>query len=158
MTFRWPHAVTGLTAATLIALAVLQPIAIAQNSRSKPAAQTKNEEKKPDPPKPKPKWQPPPYEAKLLRLSEIMGALAFLQDLCASKEGAEWRSSMQQLIASEGKNPAQKARLAGAFNADFRGYELNYRTCTDNARLVISRYLSEGGKIAQELPNRYGSR
>ncbi len=142
--------------AGVLAFAVAVTPASAQANRAKPAVADKNKDKSPTD-KPAPKWVPPPYEARLLRLSELMGALAFLQDLCASTERSEWRNSMLELLKSEGKNPQQKARLAGAFNAGFRGYELNYRTCTPHARLVISRFLLEGEKIARDLADRYGS-
>ncbi|MDP4595006.1 MAG: TIGR02301 family protein [Beijerinckiaceae bacterium] len=153
----WPCATLALGLAALALHMAMPPAAIAQNTRSKPTVTKEKNTSEPEKHKPAPVWSPPPYEPKLLRLSEIMGALAFLQSLCASDEGAEWRTSMQQLIASEGKTPEQKARLAGAYNAGYRGYQLNYRRCTDNARLVISRYFSEGGKIAQDLATRYGS-
>lgn len=84
-----------------------------------------------------------------------MGALSFLQNLCGDEQGAEWRASMQQLLAVEAKTPSQRARLAGAFNAGFRGFAQTYRTCTDNARLVIARYLTEGELIARDVASRY---
>ncbi|MCC2095928.1 MAG: TIGR02301 family protein, partial [Hyphomicrobiales bacterium] len=102
------------------------------------------------------KWLPPPYEPQLLRLSELMGALDFLERLCKTSDQSKWRGNMQQLMQIESRNPLQKARLAGAFNAGYRGYALNYRTCTDNARLVISRHLIEGEKIARDVASRYG--
>ena len=112
---------------------------------------------KPDKDKsPAAKWPPPPYERQLLRLSELMGALDYLEPLCSAKSQTSWRTNMQQLIQTESKNPIQRARLAGAFNAGYRGYSLNYRTCTDNARLVISRYLIEGERIARDVASRYG--
>lgn len=112
---------------------------------------------KPDKDKsPAAKWLPPPYEPQLLRLSELMGALDYLEPLCGAKTQTSWRKNMEQLIQIESKNPIQRARLAGAFNAGYRGYSLNYRTCTDNARLVISRYLIEGERIARDVASRYG--
>ena len=145
----------AVLAAALVFAGVLTR-ASAQVNRAKPAVTEKKEDNA-GPENPPPKWVPPPYEARLLRLSELMGALAFLQDLCASTERSEWRKSMLELLKSEGKNPQQKARLAGAFNAGFRGYELNYRSCTPHARLIISRFLLEGEKIARDLADRYGS-
>ncbi|HEV2570539.1 TIGR02301 family protein [Methylocella sp. CPCC 101449] len=98
----------------------------------------------------------PPYERQLLRLSEILGALAFLRDLCGANDSAEWRRRMTALIEAEGLTEPRKARLAGAFNRGFRGYEQTYRSCTPNAQLIISRYLDEGQKIVREVANRYG--
>ena len=104
----------------------------------------------------KPELPPPPYESRLLRLSELLGALSYLQPFCSQPQGENWRKTMQELLDAEAKTPNQRARLAGAFNTGFRGFELTYRTCTDNARLVIARYLTEGEKIARDVANRYG--
>lgn len=149
----------ALGLAALLCCLIAPPIvAQAQTGNPPNTAAQSSDKKKPDSEKPPaPAWTPPPYEARLLRLSELMGALSYLQRLCASGEGAEWRKSMQQLLQAEGKTDAQKARLAGAFNAGFQGYQLNHRTCTNSSRLIISRFLQEGEKIAREVANRYGS-
>jgi len=112
-------------------------------------------QQKPAPAAPAPDTAPP-YERQLLRLSEILGALAFLRDLCGANDSAEWRRRMTALMEAEGLTEPRKARLAGAFNRGFRGYEQTYRSCTPNAQLIISRYLDEGQKIVREVANRYG--
>ena len=99
---------------------------------------------------------PPPYEPQLLRLAEIMGALAWLRDLCGQKDGDAWRARMTSLIDAEATTEARKERLAGAWNRGFRGFEATYRACTPNAELVISRYLDEGQRIARDVANRFG--
>ena len=108
------------------------------------------------PPAAAPDTSAPPYERQLLRLSEILGALAFLRDLCGANDSAEWRRRMTALIDAEGLTEARKERLAGAFNRGFRGYEQTYRSCTPNAQLIITRYLDEGQKIVREVSSRYG--
>jgi uncharacterized protein (TIGR02301 family) len=101
---------------------------------------------------------PPPYEPQLLRLAEILGALTHLTDVCGSKDAAQWRTKMQALLDTEGdKNRLEKERLAGAYNRGFRGYALSYRSCTPNAEAIIGRFLSEGGRIADEVVNRFGA-
>ncbi|PWB81653.1 MAG: TIGR02301 family protein [Methylocystaceae bacterium] len=100
---------------------------------------------------------PPPYEPQLLRLSEILGALAFLRDLCGAKDGDDWRAKMASLLEAEAKTAARRQKLAGAFNRGFRGYETTYRACTPNAESAISRYLEEGGRIAHDITYRYGN-
>jgi uncharacterized protein (TIGR02301 family) len=99
---------------------------------------------------------PAPYEAELLRLSEIMGALAYLRDLCGKRDATEWHKQMASLLEAEGTTKARRARLAGAYNRGFRGFENTYRTCTENAELVIQRYLEEGRKIARDAASRFG--
>ena len=45
---------------------------------------------------------PPPYEPQLLRLAEMMGALAYLRDLCGADDGAEFRTKMKSLLDADG--------------------------------------------------------
>ena len=90
-------------------------------------------------------------------LSEIIGALAYLRELCGdAKDGEEMRKQMLALLDAEATTPARKARFAGAYNRGFRGFELTYRTCTANAGTVVERYLAEGQAIAREVASRYG--
>ncbi len=109
---------------------------------------------------------PPPYAPQLLRLSEIMGALAYLQTICASQtanlaaaksasEDPLWRERMQELMAAEASGPALREKLAGAFNRGLRGYEFSYRVCTPNAMLARSRFLDEGALLAHEISTQY---
>jgi uncharacterized protein (TIGR02301 family) len=97
----------------------------------------------------------PTYERRLLRLAEILGALAYLQDLCkepdAKATGQIWRAQMTALIDAEGKTDVRKERLAGAYNRGFRGYEVNYRRCTPNAQAIITRFLDESSKLAHDI-------
>jgi uncharacterized protein (TIGR02301 family) len=99
---------------------------------------------------------PPPYEQQLLRLSEMMGALAYLRDLCGAADGAEFRSKMKSLLDADGIGQPQRDLLAGAYNQGFEGYRLSYRTCTPAAGEVIARYLAETARLTSELVSRYG--
>lgn len=102
--------------------------------------------------------QPPetkPYDTQLMRLSEILGALTYLRDLCGDKDADAWRGRMQALLDAEGSPQVRKDRLAGAYNRGIEGYSLSYRTCTPNAHAVIDRFLLEGERIAKEVENRY---
>jgi uncharacterized protein (TIGR02301 family) len=98
----------------------------------------------------------PVYEPQLLRLSELLGALAYLQDLCGHHQGDTWRAKMTALLDAEAKTPLRKERLAGAFNRGFQGYALTYRVCTPNAQAIISRFLAESSEIAHDVAHRYG--
>ena len=92
-----------------------------------------------------------------MRLSEILGALTYLRGVCKAGDADQWRSRMQALLEAEGKPDARRDRLAGAYNHGMQGYALSYRTCTGNARVVIQRFLREGGELAREVENRYRS-
>ena len=100
---------------------------------------------------------PPPYETQLVRLSELLGALAFLRDLCNEKDGEDWRGKMSALVDAEAPNGPRREKYVAAFNRGFRSYELTYRVCTPNARTATARYLDEAAKISHDVAYRFGS-
>ncbi|MDE3177133.1 MAG: TIGR02301 family protein [Pseudomonadota bacterium] len=113
----------------------------------------------PKPPAPTPAPTRPeaqPYEADLLRLAELMGALAYLRDLCHDGDGAAFRDRIGKLIAADPRPQEAKDLLAGAFNRGFDGYRLTYRVCTSNARSTISTYLDESERIARDVAAKFG--
>lgn len=128
----------------LIALLAFAPATHAQQAAPAP------EQAERAPPGP-----PPIYEKELLRLSEVIGALAFLRSLCESEDAAEWSEKMQALLDSEG--PARAERLAGAYNRGYGAFALTYRICTPSAELAISRYLDEGDRLSRLISSRYGT-
>ena len=99
---------------------------------------------------------PPPYEPQLLRLAELMGALAYLRDLCGAHDADAYRAKMASLLEVEARSEARKEGLAGAYNRGFGEYGLFYRACTPAAKEVIARYLDEAAKISADVANRYG--
>ncbi len=100
---------------------------------------------------------PPPYDAQIQRLAEVLGGLSFLRDLCGEGDGDDWRGKMAQLRDADAPAGARRQRLTAAFNRGFRGYELTYRVCTPNARLVIARYLDEAESLSHEVASRYAN-
>ncbi len=97
----------------------------------------------------------PIYDEKLLRLSEILGSLSFLRDLCGQSDGATWRDEMTALLGAEKPAPQRRTRLIARFNHGFETFNAVYRTCTPSAELAISRYLSEGAALASDVRGRY---
>ena len=132
-----------LAAALAAATFAASPLA-AQTPPAKPAA-----------PVEQPAEPPPPYEPQLLRLAEVIGALAYLRDLCGAGDGATFRAKFANLLEAEGSTPARKETLAGAFNRGFRDYELTYRACTPAAREIVARFLDEAARIAKDVASRY---
>lgn len=98
----------------------------------------------------------PPYEQQLQRLSEILGALHYLRELCGAAEGQQWREEMQALIEAEEPTPERRARLVDRFNLGYSGFASVYRNCTEAATLAIDRYMREGSRISQDIIARYG--
>ena len=61
-----------------------------------------------------------PYDDRLYRLSEILGAVHYLRELCGADEGQLWRDRMGQLIQSEGSTPLRRfvhAVTSGTFTS-----------------------------------------
>lgn len=109
------------------------------------------------PPPPAPVEIPaPPYEADLLRLSEILGAIHYLRDLCGAQEGDQWRDQMEKLLDTEQPDDAARARMVDRFNRGYDSYKSVYLSCTPAASEASDRYLDEGAKIAAEMTARYG--
>lgn len=98
----------------------------------------------------------PPYDAALVRLSEILGALHYLGPLCGVAQPGEWRGQMEALLAAESPSSERQARLTAAFNGGYQGFAALYRRCTPSAELAIERYRAEGSKLAREVTTRFG--
>lgn len=92
-----------------------------------------------------------PYDDKLLRLSEILGAVHYLRELCGSAEGQLWRERMRELVDAEGASALRKAKLSRSFNAGYQSYSRTYKVCTPTAQAAISRFMIEGAQIAEGL-------
>jgi uncharacterized protein (TIGR02301 family) len=153
-----PAALLCLLALLTGPLASLTAPALAQQRSGRAAPPAKEPAK--DAPKEAPKDAsadaPAPYDRDLLRMSEIIGALAFLRGLCGTPDAADWPARMKALIESEGVTPARRDRLAGAYNRGYRGYALTYRVCTPAAHEAAARYVAEGDRLSHALAGRFG--
>lgn len=92
-----------------------------------------------------------PYDDKLMRLSEILGAVHYLRELCGADEGQLWRDRMSELMEAEGTTALRRARLTRSFNKGYLGYSRTYRTCTPSAETAVKRFLAEASDLATEL-------
>ena len=92
-----------------------------------------------------------PYDDKLTRLAEIMGAVHFLRELCGSSDGQIWRERMRELLDGEGSTALRRAKLTRSFNSGYRSYSRTYQTCTPTAQTAIGRFLTEGVQLADSL-------
>ena len=140
--------------------------------QAQPVARPKVHPAKPKPPAddlppivPKESAAPPPpddrpYDAKLLRLAEILGAVHYLRELCGAQEGQLWRDEMKEILKNEGSTAVRRAKLVNGFNDGYRGYRRTYRSCTSSAAVAITRFSTEGAQIAMALakPSHYASR
>jgi uncharacterized protein (TIGR02301 family) len=92
-----------------------------------------------------------PYDAQLLRLSELLGQLHYMRELCGANEGQAWREQMRELVASEGTSALRRAKLVDAFNRGYRDYSRTYRACTPTAITAIQRFMDQAQAIADGL-------
>jgi len=118
---------TGALAALVGAVALATPAAVSAQSSDKP------------------------YDDRLTRLSEILGAVHYLRELCGANEGQLWRDRMREILDAEGSNALRRARLTRSFNQGYQSYSKTHRACTSTAQTAIARFMSEGVQIAEGL-------
>jgi uncharacterized protein (TIGR02301 family) len=92
-----------------------------------------------------------PYDDKLMRLSEILGAVHYLRELCGANDGQAWRDRMRELMDTEGSTALRRAKLTRSFNNGYRAYSRTYNACSQSAQTAITRFLAEGAEIADSL-------
>lgn len=107
---------------------------------------------------PAPESKPAPYDARLERLSEILGSVHYLRNLCLKDGEDTWRKAMENLISMEaGNEQARKERLTAAFNRGYRSFASVYATCTAQAVVAEEKYRNEGATLATEITARFGN-
>ena len=99
---------------------------------------------------------PPAYDDQMMRLAEVLGALHYLRELCGANEEQLWRDEMKNLIEQEEPTAERRAMLVARFNRGFRGFQEIHRKCSAAAIEANNRYLRQGIRLANEIPNRYG--
>ena len=135
--------------ALLLGLTLAGPV-LAQKAASDKAKET--------PPVAAVEEKPAPYDERLERLSEILGAVHYLRNLCMDKAEDNWRASMQRLIQLEAANePKRQEKLTAAFNRGYRSFAAIYTACTDSAVVAEERYRNEGATLATEITARFGN-
>jgi uncharacterized protein (TIGR02301 family) len=92
-----------------------------------------------------------PYDERLMRLSEILGAVHYLRELCGANDGQLWRDRMRELMDAEGSSALRRARLTRSFNNGYRSYSRTYNSCTPSAQTAITRFLTEGAELADTM-------
>lgn len=97
-----------------------------------------------------------PYEARLMRLGEVLGALHYLRNLCGDA-GNRWREQMETMIAAENPPPEKRARYVASFNRGYRSYAASHVTCTDATVEAIDRFMKEGEALSRDIAVMYGN-
>lgn len=99
---------------------------------------------------------PPPYQADILRLSEVLGAVTYLDGLCGGPASTDWRAKMVSLLDAQGLDGPARRPYVEAFNRGQRTFSVAHRTCTASARGVLQRYFAEGAQLSERLDQRFG--
>ncbi len=97
-----------------------------------------------------------PFESNLVRLSEVLGSLHFLRNLCGEASD-EWLDHMERLLEAEDPDEVRRAKFVANFNAGYQAFEANYTRCTPSAIEAISRYMKEGEKLTRDTAARFGN-
>ncbi len=92
-----------------------------------------------------------PYDERLFRLTEILGAVHYLRELCGGNDGQMWRDRVRELTEAEGSSALRRARLTARFNQGYTSFSRTYKTCTPSAQTTVSRFMAEGAQISEAL-------
>ncbi|WP_181705841.1 TIGR02301 family protein [Chthonobacter rhizosphaerae] len=98
----------------------------------------------------------PAYEADLLALAGILGAVSYLDSLCGNAESGVWRARMKALVDAQKMSPEDRRRYVDVYNRGQRTFASVHRVCTDETRAVLAHYLEDGAAIAERLEEKYG--
>ena len=98
----------------------------------------------------------PPYESQLIQLSETLGSLHYLSNLCGDKTSL-WRDQMNTLLTTEKTDANRRKNLVSSFNNSYQTYADNYNQCTDQALKAIERFKIQGEKLSEALITHYGN-
>lgn len=92
-----------------------------------------------------------PYDERLMRLAELLGAIHYLRELCSANDGQMWRERMSELLDAEGATALRRAKLSRSFNQGYRSYSRTYLSCTPSAQTTITRFIAEGAQLSDGL-------
>lgn len=105
----------------------------------------------PPPVAPVPTLENRPYDDRLTRLAELLGAVHFLREICGSNDGQLWRDKMRELLDAEGSSALRKARLTRSFNTGYWSYARTYTSCTPSAQTAVTRFVTEAAQLAENM-------
>lgn len=99
----------------------------------------------------------PAYQADLMRFSELVGTIAYLDDLCGGADAGRWRGEMARLLDAQKLDTAARRPYVAAFNRGARSVAPAHQACTPDTRAVLDRFLAEGAARAADIGKRFGA-
>lgn len=91
------------------------------------------------------------YNADLIRLSEVLGAIHYLRALCRTNEGQLWRNKMTEMLETEEPDEDQRQLLVSHFNITYHRYRKAYERCTTQAVSDANQFIEEGEQLSDRL-------
>jgi uncharacterized protein (TIGR02301 family) len=98
----------------------------------------------------------PVYRPDLVRLSELLGTISYLDGLCGNADAARWRGELARLFDAQGLDEAARRPYVAAYNRGLRSVVVAHRTCGPEARAVLDRFIDEGAALAADIDRRFG--
>jgi uncharacterized protein (TIGR02301 family) len=92
-----------------------------------------------------------PYDDKLIRLSEVLGAVHYLRELCGANEGQAWRDRMRDLIETDKGSALRRVKLTKSFNQGYRSFRRTYQACSPPAQATLTKFVAEGVELSDLL-------
>lgn len=142
-----------------LAVPVLFMALLGASAQAAPALRKGQKPKAEEPKKTRP--APPTLDAAqapLSELSETLGALTLLSQLCAPDITPNpWRVRMEGLIEAEGEASGARAAMQGAFNRGFNEFATSYSRCTPSAKAADEALRREAARLSRVLTQRFGS-
>ena len=96
-----------------------------------------------------------PYDARLMRLAEVLGSLHFLRALCGGADGTRWRDAMGGIIEAEQPDDERRALMIARFNRGYTTFRRSYTVCTPSAVRAANRYRLEGVRLTAQIVSRF---
>ena len=93
----------------------------------------------------------PAYNADLIRMSEILGAVHLLRQLCSSGEGQLWRSKMEELLEIEKPEEEQRKLMISHFNISYHQHRRAFEKCDRLATSAADKLIEEGATLSKRL-------
>lgn len=97
----------------------------------------------------------PPYESQLKRLSELLGSIHYLAQLCDPNDNTIWRNQMEALLVAENPSAKRRVGLISEFNKGYRSLSGHYKSCNQTAEYLKQKFILEGAEISGTLRARY---
>jgi uncharacterized protein (TIGR02301 family) len=91
------------------------------------------------------------YQSRILRLSEILGALHSVRTHCESSGDSHWRDRMMELIRLEHPSTDERNAMIERFNAGYAAADGRFSSCTDAARAYAATLAREGQDLSRTL-------